>query len=140
MPDLRLPALLLSLALLAACTDSTRPAAPDAATQLQAIPAAQPDKLRGVKTWANPYLIVRSDGIALLDVADHEEKVFKPQELPGVLAGLPASSWPYGRVVAVAIRPAGDSEKEKASLRENRALVAGSLQDLKIYVNWIDSQ
>jgi hypothetical protein len=141
MSDLRMPALLLSLLCLAGCTSSNaRPGAPDAATQLQSIPAAQPDKLKDVKGWSNPYLIVRTDGVALLDMTNQEEKVYKPQELPQVLAALPASSWPLGRVVAVTVRPSDDSEQQKAQLRENRALVAGTLQQLKIYVNWINSK
>jgi hypothetical protein len=136
----RIAALLLSLPMLASCSaSSAKSAQPDAATQLQAIPPAQPDKFRDVKGWANPYLIVRTDGVAILDAADHEEKVYKPQELPDVLVKLPASSWPYGRVVAVTIRPADDSEQQRAALRQNRALVAGTLQQLKIYVNWIGS-
>lgn len=136
-----MPALLLSLLCLAGCTNSNaRPGVPDAATQLQSIPAAQPDKLKDVKGWSNPYLIVRTDGVALLDMTNQEEKVYKPQELPQVLAALPASSWPLGRVVAVTIRPADDSEQRRAQLRENRALVAGTLQQLKIYVNWINSK
>ena len=75
-----------------------------AAARIQAIPPASPEKYRGMrdmKGWRNPYLIVRADGVALLDPDDHVERVFKAEELTQELGKLPASAWPYGRVVAV---------------------------------------
>ena len=78
-----------------------KPPAPEVV--LQAIPAADPAKyehIHDMKNWRNPYLIVRPDGVALLDVADNAEILLKPDELLPALAALPASNWPYGRVVA----------------------------------------
>ena len=65
----------------------------------------------GAKGWQNPYLIIKPAGVALLDPDNHEEILFKPEELTQALGKLPASAWPYGRVVAVtenAVKVAGD--------------------------------
>ena len=92
-----------------------------------------------MRSWQNPYLIVRTDGIGVLDAANHEQRVIKPDELPQVLAQLPASSWPYGRVVAVAEVGVAGSEDERVLLRKNRALVAGTLQSMQVLINWVPS-
>ena len=92
-----------------------------------------------VHTWKNPYLIVNPRGVVMLDVADHEEKQFKPEELAAALSRLPQSAWPYGRVIAVTMDEKNASEDEKIGLRKNRALISGTLKDLQIYVNWIPS-
>ena len=61
---------------------------------------AQYEQIRDMRNWRNPYLIVRADGVALLDTADSAEIILKPDDLLPALAKLPASNWPYGRVVA----------------------------------------
>ena len=137
---------ILLLPLLLSCSrpgPSTPAPATDPATRLQAIPAADPAKY-GSKTqtsdWKNPYLIVRDDGIGLLDLSNDEIHILKPDEVPAALAALPASAWPYGRVVAVEENStAAGSESTKAQLRQNRALLAGSLEELKIAINWVPS-
>lgn len=136
----RLAILTFAIALCSACNRT--PASPppaSTASPLQSIPAADPATLAKVDihAWKNPYLIVKPDTLALLDVADHEEKELKPEELATTLAKLPPSSWPYGRVIAVTINETQATEDEKIELRKNRALVAGTLKDLQIYVNWI---
>ena len=96
--------------------------------------------VRDMKNWKNPYLIVRVDGVGLLDSADNEQKLLTPDQLLAALAELPTSAWPYGRVVAVAeSAPAGSSEADKAQLRRNRALVAGTLENLQVVINWVPS-
>jgi len=127
-------------ALCSACNRT--PASPppaSTASPLQSIPAADPATLAKVDihAWKNPYLIVKPDTLALLDVTDHEEKELKPEELGTALSALPRSAWPYGRVVAVTINETQATEDEKIALRKNRALVAGTLKDMQIYVNWI---
>jgi hypothetical protein len=138
------PAILIfGVALCSACSRTPASAAPDAASYpqatLQSIPAADPSVLAkiDVHVWKNPYLIIKPDTVALLDVADHEEKKLRPEELADALAKLPQSAWPYGRVVAVTINDTQASEDDKVQLRKNRALVAGTLKDLQIYVNWV---
>ena len=108
---------------------------------LQAIPAAdqaQVDHMRDMKNWRNPYLIVRTDGVALLDVADNAEIRLKPAELLPALAALPASNWPYGRVVA-ATENSGASEQERVEIRRNRGIVGGMLEGAHVAIKWVPS-
>ena len=108
--------LLIVLCTLTGCTKQPEAQAPDPQTILQAIPPADSGKyqrIRDMKNWQNPYLIVRADGVALYDVADSAEIVMKPDELLPALAKLPASNWPYGRVVAAAEVGVIGSEQQK---------------------------
>ena len=115
----------------------------DPATRLQALPAANPDTYSGKsakKDWKNPYLIIREDGIGLLDLANNEIHILKPNQVPTALADLPASAWPYGRVVAVRENETSTTpQSTKVQLRKNRALLAGTLEELKIAINWLPS-
>lgn len=134
--------ILLLATCLSLCACNRAPAAsatPGTASPLQAIPAADPDAIAraDVHDWKNPYLIIKPDGLALLNLVDHEEKKLAPDDLAPTLAKLPPSAWPYGRVIAVTVDEAHSTEDEKIELRKNRALVAGTLKDLQIYVNWI---
>ena len=127
---------------LAACTKPPAPAAPDPQTILKAIPAAnsaQYSHIRDMKNWRNPYLIVRADGVALLDVADSAEIILKPEELLPALAKLPASNWPYGRVVAAAEAGVRGSERDKVAIRRNKGIVGGILEGAHIAVDWVPS-
>jgi len=139
--------LAMGLAALAACSGSK--SADGAISQvnpllrIEALPPADAQKVSGVrdmKNWKNPYLIVRVDGVGLLDPANNEQKILTPDQLLAGLGELPSSAWPYGRVVAVAeSAPAGSSEADKAQLRRNRALVAGTLENLHVVINWVPS-
>ena len=129
---------------LAACSahSAPDPAALEAAAaaHIQAIPAADPSKFhdaRVTKSWKNPYLIVKPDGVALLDVANNEEHIMHPEELTRKLAQLPDSAWPYGRVVAVTESTPNGSERDKAEIRKNKAIVAGTLEGMHVAINWI---
>ncbi len=115
-------------------------ASPEA--RIQQIPPADPQKyaaLKDMKAWRNPYLIVRLDGVGLLDVSNNEQQIVDPDKLPESLAKLPASAWPYGRVVAIQEISANASDQDQATLRKNRALVAGSLESMKVEINWVPS-
>lgn len=93
-----------------------------------------------MKNWRNPYLIVRTDGVALFDVADSAEIILKPEELLPALAKLPASEWPYGRVVAAAeAGVTSGSEQDRVAIRRNKGIVGGILQGAHIVVNWVPS-
>jgi hypothetical protein len=115
----------------------------DPATRLQSIPAPNVEKYRGMtdmKDWKNPYLIVREDGIGLLDLANHEIHILKPEDVPAALADLPPSAWPYGRVVVVTLNGVVSGSKQgEIRMRENRALLAGTLESLKVTINWVPS-
>jgi len=111
-------------------------------TRIQQIPPADPQKfatLKDMKAWRNPYLIIRLDGVGLLDVSNNEQQIVDPDKLPEALAKLPASAWPYGRVVAIQEIGANASDQDHATLRKNRALVAGSLESMKVDINWVPS-
>jgi hypothetical protein len=115
---------------------------PPPSVRLQTIPVADQQKYSQVKNmqdWRNPYLIVREDGIALLDVQNSLERILKPEEVSDVLAGLPPSAWPYGRVVAVRSQPNLTAEPAKAAVRRNRGLLAGTLQELGVAIRWVPS-
>ena len=135
-----------ALAALLSCTAS--PQIPDAAAleagaqaRILAIPQVTDEQSRNLvnaKGWRNPYLIVRADGVALLDPDDHLERILKPGLLTQELGNLPPSAWPYGRVVAVTenVRSSAD---EDVKIRTNRAVVAGTLQSLHVLIHWIPS-
>lgn len=134
------------VALLISCSAAPRepdPAALEAsaAARILAIPPANPEQYRGMrdmKGWRNPYLIVRVDGVALLDPENHVERLFKAGELTQELGKLPASAWPYGRVVAVTengVRAPGAD----VLIRKNRAIVAGTLEGMRVLIRWIPS-
>jgi hypothetical protein len=137
-------AVLATLAVL--LTSCSAPQGPDptaleasAAARILAIPPASPEKYRGMidmKGWQNPYLIIKADGVALLDAGNHEERLLKPAGLTQELAKLPPSAWPYGRVVAVTENGVRNSESD-VLIRKNRALVAGTLESLHVLINWI---
>ena len=125
---------------LCGCTKQPEQQAPDAQTVLQAIPApdsAKYDSIRDMKNWRNPYLIVRADGVALFDVADSAEIVLKPNDLLPELAKLPASNWPYGRVVAATENSTRGSEQDAVAIRKNKGIVGGLLQGAHIDVRWV---
>jgi hypothetical protein len=142
---LLLSVLTASLVILASCAKP--PSAPAQASasispeaRIQQIPPADPQKyaaLKDMKSWRNPYLIVRLDGVGLLDVSNNEQQIVDPDKLPEALAKLPASAWPYGRVVAIQEIGANASDQDHATLRKNRALVAGSLENMKVEINWV---
>jgi hypothetical protein len=52
---------------------------------------------------------------------------------------LPASAWPYGRVVAVAENSPTSSEDQKVAIRRNKGIVAGTLESMHILINWVPS-
>jgi hypothetical protein len=127
-------------AILCACSQQQTPSAPAPQTILQAIPAAsstQYDQVRDMKTWRNPYLIVRTDGVALYDVADNAEIRLKPDELLPALAKLPASNWPYGRVVAATETNNRNSDQDAVAIRRNKGIIGGMLEGAHIAVKWV---
>ncbi len=109
------------------------------ATGIESIPAPDPSKypkFSDMTGWKNPYLVVREDGIGFVDLSNREIHVLKQEEIPAELVALPPSAWPYGRVVLVAqAAPKNPSERAKADLRKNRALLLGTLKELDVQVH-----
>jgi hypothetical protein len=137
----RLGLILFSGLFLLSCTSQQTAAAPDPAAVLQAIPAADPsqyDHIRDMKTWRNPYLIVRADGVALYDSADSAEILLKTDELLPALAKLPTQNWPYGRVVAAAEPTSRSSEQDAVAIRRNKGIIGGELQGVHVAVKWVE--
>ena len=113
---------------------------PDPEAVLQGIPAADPaqvERIHDMKSWRNPYLIVRTDGVALLDSADNAEITVKTDDLLAELARLPASNWPYGRVVAATEISARSSEQDAVAIRRNKGIVGGMLASAHVAVRWV---
>jgi hypothetical protein len=105
-------------------------------TGLESIPPPDPSKypsLSDMSGWQNPYLVVREDGIGFVDLSNREVRILKPEEIPAELVSLSSSAWPYGRVVLVTEAvPKNPSDKTKAELRKNRALLLGTLKELDV--------
>ena len=56
--------------------------------RIEALPPADAQKVsavRDMKNWKNPYLIVRVDGVGLLDPANNEQKILTPDQLLAAL-------------------------------------------------------
>jgi hypothetical protein len=53
------------------------------------------------------------------------------------LGNLPPTAWPYGRVVAVTENGVRGSADDSVKIRQNRALVAGTLESMHVLINWI---
>jgi hypothetical protein len=138
---IRTAAIVLAGISLAGCSSQQNAAKPpDPELVLQSIPSADPvqvERIRDMKSWRNPYLIVRTDGVALLDAADNAEIILKPEEVLPTLARLPAVNWPYGRVVAAAEISARTSEQDAVAIRRNKGIVGGMLASAHVAVKWV---
>jgi hypothetical protein len=131
------------LATLAACSKPDVPV-PQTQTQsplptgLERIP--EPDtskypKFHDMSEWKNPQLVVREDGIGLVDLENHEVHILRIDQVEAELVSLPLSAWPYGRAVLVSqAAPKDKSEEAKARLRENRGLLVGTLKNLQVQI------
>jgi len=123
-----------------ACSSENAARAADPQASLEAIPAADPaqfNRIQDMRKWRNPYLIVCADGVVLYDSADSAEIILKTDEVLPALAGLPASKWPYGRVVAVAVDATKASEQDAVAIRRNKGIVGGMLEGAHIAVKWV---
>ncbi|MBI1740333.1 MAG: hypothetical protein HY233_13210, partial [Acidobacteriales bacterium] len=129
---MRILVTLILIGILAACSKPETPAPQTSAevqqpTGLERIPDPDPTqypKFHDMTDWRNPQLVVREDGIGLVDLANREIHILTPEQVPAELVSLPESAWPYGRVVLVTqAKPADNSEQAKVRLRENRGLL-----------------
>jgi hypothetical protein len=134
---------LILLGLLAACSKPESPAPQLSSetrqpTGLERIPEPDPSqypKFHDMTGWKNPQLVVREDGIGLVDLANREVHILKLEQVPAELVALPETAWPYGRVVLVSQAVSSDaSEQTKIRLRENRGLLVGTLKELQVQI------
>lgn len=139
---IRAVGLFLLTLLAVACSRQSAQPPPNPAALLRAIPSADPAKYspsHETRHWANPYLAIRPEGIAFLtSVNPNEEQILKPDQVLSALAQLPASAWPYGRVVAILLdeKPAS-SEADKIAIRRSRGIVEGDLRSAAVEIYWI---
>ncbi len=124
---------------LSACSKPPQPISeegPAKPSGLESIPAPDPLKyprINDMANWKNPYLVVREDGIGMVDLSNHEIHMLKPEEIPAELVSLSPSAWPYGRSVLIAQAiPKDANEQTKENLRKNRALLIGTLKELDV--------
>ncbi|MFY9561631.1 MAG: hypothetical protein WAQ52_15465 [Terriglobales bacterium] len=138
---MRIFATVILLGALVACSKPEAPAPQTSAeaqqpTGLERIPDPDPakyPKFHDLAQWRNPQLVVREDGIGLVDLENHEVHILKPEQVPAELVSLPETAWPYGRVVLVSqTAPKDNSEQTKARLREIRGLLMGTLKELQV--------
>ena len=105
------------------------------------IPPPDPGKykdVRDARDWQNPYLVIRAEGVEVISRSAAVERQSIPcDELAVFLESLPATAWPYGRVVAaqeIGIRR-GDGRDDQP-IAENKARVERILRLLGIQVDW----
>lgn len=134
--------LVFSVVVVACSSQQNAPKTPGPEAVLQALPQGDPaqyERIQDMRKWRNPYLIVRADGVALYDSADSAEILLKTDEVLPALAHLPASNWPYGRVVAAAEIGVRASEQEGIAIRRNKGIVGGLLEGAHVAVKWVPS-
>ena len=122
------------------CTSHATEKAADPNEVVAALPAPDPtqyERIQDMKNWKNPYLILRINGVDFYDAADNAEIHLKPDEIVPELAKLPASAWPYGRVVAVAEPATPNAEQDAVAMRRTKGIVGGILQGAKCDVKWV---
>jgi hypothetical protein len=102
--------------------------------------------------WANPFLSIDADAFTLRitladantsavgqggmlrpEAARRQEIQIHPADLPQALIALPAGSWRYGRVIAVAESPIA-SRKDRPKVRRNVEAAIQQLNDLGVVV------
>lgn len=108
-------------------------------------------QVRSAEAWTNPFLVVGRKtitlrvflppgatppgGLVAQPVAGGKsEFTLRLIDLPEALAGLPESSWSYGRVVAVEEDPA-TPRKERPQMRRNLEAAMAMLNDLDVVVH-----
>lgn len=101
--------------------------------------------------WVNPFISVGPDMISLRilladantssigegtmlrpKAARRQEVQLRPADLAAAVTAIPASAWPYGRVIAVAEEPA--ESKNRPKVRRNVETAIQQLNDLGIVV------
>ena len=122
------------------CQKSSQGDGTDAASQLLAIPAADRkvyESKQEKKAWRNPYLVIRANGVGLVDEPNNLIHLLKADDIPQALANLPRSAWPDGRVVAIEEQGKDAPEAVRAQLRKNRAILLGELETMHVAVSWM---
>ena len=92
--------------------------------------------VRDAKDWANPYLVIRHDGIEVISKGlPSGSRTVAASDLKRLLIDLPVSAWPYGRVVVVqdiSIRAGVGSDEQRVG--DNRNMSLAILEALRLVV------
>jgi len=90
--------------------------------------------INDAKKWQNPILVIRADGIQVISKGlPSGERMVAPTDLRRTLIDLPATAWPYGRVVAVqdiGLHPADLSDGP--AIANNRSVTLAILKTLEV--------
>jgi hypothetical protein len=102
---------------------------------------AVPSRYRDIldaKHWRNPSIVVLHDGFTVASQSlPFARRVASDLELQAVLAGLPVSDWPYGRVVRAADNGIGQVDgSDRELIRRNRAACTSVLRVLRVSAEW----
>lgn len=90
-------------------------------------------KMRVIMADANPSTVGQG-GMLRPQSARRQELEIRIPDLTKALTSLPASAWPYGRVIAVA-ETATTEKKQRPQIRRNVELVIQQLTDLGVVVD-----
>ena len=124
-------------------------------TQLSQIPLPTKGLYTGIhdpSAWANPFLTAGPDTLTLRilvsgsnpanaargaaqhpEKARHRETQIRPADLAKAIVAIPAGSWPYGRVIAVA-ESVTAARRDRPRVRRNVEAAIQQLNDLGIVV------
>ena len=94
-------------------------------------------KVRDAKDWLNPYLIIERDGVTVIcnALARDERKFITLPQIDDYLKNLPATAWPYGKIIGVQEAGIG-SGNDGQLIGENKKKIEQILESLKIKPNW----
>jgi len=92
--------------------------------------------IRDAKDWENPYLVIRREGIEVIAKGlPSGRQTVAATDLQRTLIDLPATAWPYGRVVAmqdIGIRAADRGDEQP--IADNRNVALAGLKRLQVTV------
>jgi hypothetical protein len=86
--------------------------------------------------WRNPYLTVLPDGIRIQSLPAAFQKKVPIGVLHQTLLSLPASAWPYGRVVAVQAGGGPQNNTTPALIEQNRIQVQAILRAAGVTIDY----
>ena len=88
------------------------------------------------KDWANPYLVIRRDGIEIISKGlPSGRRTVSSADLRRTLIELPTTAWPYGRVVAmqdIGLHPADLSDGPAITVNRNLTLAILTTLDVTV--------
>lgn len=96
------------------------------------------DDIRDGRDWLNPKITIRAEGVAVESSGLAGTRRTVPvEELRVLLASLPVTAWPYGRVIMASdtgLRQGDGSDDE--AIRRNHEAAQEVLDELDVRVEW----